>query len=66
MCASTRGPPEYRKQRIPAATPHVAQATEENCFVVNPFFFIPTHCHIASRNLSRFEHSLIAIHPESE
>jgi hypothetical protein len=39
MCGSNRRPPEYRKQRIPAATPHLGHATEDNRYVVSDFFF---------------------------
>jgi hypothetical protein len=28
-------------QRLPADMPHVGQATEDNCFAVKSFFFIP-------------------------
>jgi hypothetical protein len=37
VCDSWRSAPEYSKQGSPAATPHVGQGTEENCFGVISF-----------------------------
>jgi hypothetical protein len=42
MCDSERSPPECSKQVSPAATPHVGQGTEENCFGVISFILIVT------------------------
>jgi hypothetical protein len=44
MCGSERRPPELSSQRLPRATPHVGQETEDNCFGVSAFPFILRGC----------------------
>jgi hypothetical protein len=41
-CGSERTAPECSTQRCPAATPHVGQGTEDDCFGLRLLFFIPT------------------------
>jgi hypothetical protein len=48
-CGSERRAPECSTQRFPAATPHVGQGTEDNCFAVRSFFFILRRCDKTSR-----------------
>ena len=43
-CGLVRRAPERMTQRLPAATRHVGQATEDICLVVSSFFFIRTEC----------------------
>jgi|SRR6267143_4837913 len=55
-CGSVRRPPECNKQRIPAATPHVGQGTEDNCSGVSSFLFNSEQDAIAlSRETVQFE-----------
>jgi hypothetical protein len=50
VCASERGPPEWRIQESPAAAPHVGQETEDTCSGVRSRFFTMTECdYTASR-----------------
>jgi hypothetical protein len=43
-CGLERGAPQCSAQPLPAATPHVGQATEDNCLGVSSFLFIETEC----------------------
>jgi hypothetical protein len=43
-CGSERSAPECSTQRCPAATPHLGQGTEDNCFRFRFLFFIPRWC----------------------
>ena len=54
MCASLRRPPECNKQRMPAATPHVGQGTENNCFAVRSLVLIWIGCDKTSRRTVPF------------
>jgi hypothetical protein len=49
-----RGAPECSKQRAPAATPHVGQGTEDNCFCVRSAILIRLECGKTSRNTVPF------------
>ncbi len=53
-CASLRRPPECNKQRMPAATPHVGQGTENNCFAVRLLVLIWIGCDKTSRKTVSF------------
>jgi hypothetical protein len=54
-CGSERGAPECSKQRAPAATPHVGQATETNCFGVRSAILIRLESDKTWRNTVPFE-----------
>jgi hypothetical protein len=53
-CGSERGKPECSKQRTLAATPHVGQGTEDNCFSVRSAILIQLWCDKTSRNAVPF------------
>src|SRR2546422_609116 len=54
ICNSERSAPECRRQRCPAATPHVGQGTEDNCAGVRSFILIGTGCDKKCRKAIRF------------